>query len=95
MGGDSDPVAELASRLNRPAASLAAFKGLSDEQLRLLSNAVERASEERRREIDAELERALPFVGRSLLLGLLRGPGIAPVRRFVPGIAPLRRRLVR
>jgi hypothetical protein len=81
MGGDSDQVAELASRLNRPSASLAAFKRLSDEQLRLLSDAVERACEERGREIDAELERALPFHGRSLLVGLLRGPGIPPLRR--------------
>jgi hypothetical protein len=60
---------------------LAAFERLPDEQLRLLSDAVERAREERGREIDAELERAFPFRGRSLLVGLLRGPGIAPLRR--------------
>jgi hypothetical protein len=57
---DMDPLAELASKLDRPPASLAAFSGLESEQLRMLSHAIDATCERRQRLIDTELQRALP-----------------------------------
>jgi hypothetical protein len=65
-----DPVAELASRLNRPAASLAAFSRVGDEHLRTLAAAIDAVYDRRQREVDAQLERTF----RSpLIVRLLRG----------------------
>jgi hypothetical protein len=84
-GANDDALVGLASSLNRPPASLAAFRGLSDEQLRLLARAVNATCERRQQEIDVELTRALPSLPRSLLLPLLRGAGIGPLRRALVG----------
>jgi hypothetical protein len=81
-----DPLARLASSLNRPPASLSAFTALDAAHLQVLSEAIEATCERRQREIDAELARALPGAfPRALVVGLLRGPGLAAVRRAVIG----------
>jgi hypothetical protein len=67
MGGDA--LAELASTLDRPPASLVAFAQLSDDQLRMLAAAIDSAAERRRRLIDRQLHQALP----APVVWLLRG----------------------
>jgi hypothetical protein len=89
----SDPLGQLAASLRRPPASLTAFSALEPAQLRALADAIEATCERRQRQIDAELTRALPALSRSMLVPLLRGPGVAAIRRAV--IAPSRPPAVR
>ena len=56
----ADPLDQLALRLERPSASLAALKGLDGRQLELLSDAIDATYQRRERQIDADLRRALP-----------------------------------
>jgi hypothetical protein len=81
MNGDRAALDGLASSLRRPPASLAAFRGLPVEDLELLTDAVDATCERRRRDIDAELARALPTLPRSMLVRVLRGPGFGALRR--------------
>lgn len=80
-----DPVAQLATSLHRPPASLSAFSTLDPGRLQALADAIEATCERRQREIDRELTRALPALPRSVLVPLLRGPGVAAIRRAVIG----------
>jgi hypothetical protein len=80
-----DPLGKLAASLRRPPASLSAFNALEPAQLRTLADAIEATCERRQREIDAELTRALPALPRSMLVPLLRGPGVAAIRRAAIG----------
>jgi hypothetical protein len=80
---DSDALAQLAASVNRPPASLPAFSALAPEQLRGLANAIEATSARRQREVDAELARALPQLPGPTVVKLLRGPGLARLRRIV------------
>jgi hypothetical protein len=81
MDGDRGALDGLASSLRRPTASLAAFRGLSAEELELLTNAINETSERRRREIDAQLARSLPALPRSMIVRVFRGPRFASLRR--------------
>jgi hypothetical protein len=67
--GDSD---QLAAKLGRPVASLSAFRGLTAEQIGLLSDAIDAATATRRRAIDDAFRAALPPLPRRLLVGILR-----------------------
>ena len=62
---------QLAQRLALPPASLPAFRDLNRAQVALLSDAIERACDHRRRALDDAFAE-LPPGARSLLLGLLR-----------------------
>ena len=74
-----DPLAELASTLHRPPASLAALSALEPDQLRLLADAIDASCERRRRGIEADLERAMPRpVAR-----VLRAPGLGRLRHLL------------
>jgi hypothetical protein len=75
----------LADSLHVPSASLSAFRELSGEQLRFLTDAVDATCERRQLDIDAELERSIPALGRRAVVGVLRGPGFAPLRRVMIG----------
>jgi hypothetical protein len=66
---DSD---QLAAKLGRPAATLSAFRGLSAEQIGLLSDAIDEAAATRRRDIDQAFRAALPALPRRLVLWTLR-----------------------
>jgi hypothetical protein len=66
---DSD---QLAAKLGRPAASLSAFRGLTAEQIGLLSDAIDNAAATRRRAIDDAFRAALPPLPRRLLVWILR-----------------------
>jgi hypothetical protein len=65
----ADALEQLAERLHRPPAGLAAFSGLTDAQLQTLAQAVDAAYERRQRQIDTDLGRGLPgVVARALRL---------------------------
>jgi hypothetical protein len=66
---DSD---QLAAKLGRPAASMSAFRGLTAEQIGLLSDAIDKAAATRRRAIDDAFRAALPPLPRRLLVWILR-----------------------
>jgi hypothetical protein len=68
-----DGVAELASKLNRPPASLAAFSRLTDQQLQILAKAIDATYEARQREINSQLAHGL---GGELPAKLLRGRSV-------------------
>lgn len=65
---------ELAAKLRRPAAGLAAFKELPGDQIGLLSDLVDETLARRRHDVDAALARAIPP-------RLLRDPVVAFLRR--------------
>ena len=77
---DSD---ELAAKLGRPSASLSAFRGLTPEQVGMLSDAIDEAIAARQRAVEDAFGAALPSLPRRLLLGALRlgaakAPGTEP-----------------
>jgi hypothetical protein len=63
---------QLAAKLGRPAASMSAFRGLTAEQIGLLSDAIDKAAATRRRDIDDAFRAALPPLPRRLLVWMLR-----------------------
>jgi hypothetical protein len=66
---DSD---QLAAKLGRPAASMSALRGLSAEQIGMLSDAVDEAAASRRRAIGDAFRAALPPLPRRLVVWILR-----------------------
>jgi hypothetical protein len=62
----------LAAKLRQPPTSLSAFRGLTTDQVGLLSDAIDKICARRRRMLDAALEELLPALPRRLLLALLR-----------------------
>ena len=74
-----DPLAELASTLHRPPASLAALSTLEPEQLRTLADAIDAICERRQRRIEAALERAMPRP----VAWVLRAPGLGRLRHLL------------
>jgi len=66
---DSD---ELAAKLGRPPASMSALRGVTPEQIRLLSDAIDGAAASRQRAVDEAFHAAFPFIPRGLLVRILR-----------------------
>jgi hypothetical protein len=64
---------ELAAKLGRPPTALSAFRGLTPDQVGLLSDLIDRARQRYRVDREAALGRAIPAVPRRVLLALLRG----------------------
>jgi len=71
----SDALGRLANSLGRPRASLAAFSSLSEQQLTLLTEAIEATAQRRHAEVDAALFRAFPDAAATVLAGALRRRG--------------------
>lgn len=69
----SEELERLAGLMRRPRESMPAFARLAPEQLVFLREAVGRACERQRRELDDALSLALPGPLRRLVLRLLRG----------------------
>jgi hypothetical protein len=63
---------QLAAKLGRPAASLSALRGLTADQIGLLSDAIDKAAATRRRAIDDAFRAALPPLPRRLLAWIRR-----------------------
>jgi hypothetical protein len=79
----SDGLGRLASALDRPRASLAAFSSLSEDQLAVLVDAIEATVVRRSDEVDAALARAFPEVAAPLVSAALRSQGRTRLRRLI------------
>jgi hypothetical protein len=77
------PLGRLASSLQRPPATLAAFKSLTPEQLELLANAVDETYERRHADVNRELERAFGYGAPALSKLLRRQGGSRRLRRML------------
>ncbi len=77
------PLGRLASSLQRPPATLAAFKSLTPQQLELLADAVEETYERRRQDVDRELARAFSYGAPALSAFLRRQGGSRRLRRML------------
>jgi hypothetical protein len=67
--GDSD---ELAAKLGRPPASMSGFRGLTADQVGLLSDAIDEAAAAHQRAVDDAFRAALPPLPRRLLGWIVR-----------------------
>jgi hypothetical protein len=79
------PLGRLARILERPPASLVAFKALTPAQLDLLSDAIERAYERRQQDVDEALARAVPTLASPAITRALRHQGLPSLRRLLIG----------
>jgi hypothetical protein len=80
-GAGRDALGRLADSVGRPRASLAAFSGLSPQQLTLLADAVEATVERRRTEIDRALSRVFRGPAGAALVRTLSRERLMPWRR--------------
>jgi hypothetical protein len=79
----ADSLGRLANSLGRPRASLAAFSHLQPAQHALLTDAIERAAETRRTEVDEALRRVLPRAAVPAVAHVLRARGVPALRRLL------------